>query len=108
MISANFGLDGEGSGHGGLGEILFAGRVSGSLSDIVGGLTFFNDTLPPSDYGITGGAGGAGGGSGGSPGESAIPEPSAIVLVGGGLIMLLGLRSPFLHERKPSSKRTHS
>jgi hypothetical protein len=86
LISADFGLAGEGLGNGGLGEILLGGGFSGNLANLKGNLTFFDSSLPPSDYKIDGGAGGGGAGSGGSP----VPEPASLFLFGVGLIMLLG------------------
>jgi hypothetical protein len=80
LVSAAGGLAGEGTGVGGLGEILLAGGFDGSLSDLIGNVSTFDTSLPPTDYTIEGGAGGGGGGAGGS----IVPEPStwAMMLIG--------------------------
>jgi hypothetical protein len=77
IISAAGGLAGEGTGDGGVGEVLFSGGFDGSHGGVTGNVTYFNSSLPPSDYLIEGGAGGGGGGAGGS----VVPEPSTWVML---------------------------
>jgi hypothetical protein len=86
LLSVAGGLAGEGTGDGGLGEILLGGPFSGNPGDLIGNVTLFPNSLPPSTYNIGGGGGGAGGGAGGSP----VPEPPALPVLGLGLLVVLG------------------
>jgi len=86
MISTNFGMGGEGGGQGGLGEIDLAGRLfQDSTATLIGNITLFTNSAPPSDYPINGGAGGGGGGAG----ANIVPQPNNLLLIALGLVGIL-------------------
>jgi len=75
LLSANFGLAGEGDGYGGLGEILIGGGFSGSLGSVTGSSPC---TMIPCHRPISRSAAAPGGRRGVR--GSTVPEPATLVL----------------------------